>query len=105
MEQLNSAADSESKKVELDFKKLSSALEGTLTFLGNVSTQTSNLRRLKLMEDINKDLVGYTMEQEEHFTAQTPMLFGNEFMKNATEHWEQVKALWKMQERPSTLGF
>ena len=29
------------------------------------------------MEDINKDLVPYTMEQEEHFIAQAPMLFGN----------------------------
>ena len=33
------------------------------------------------------------------------MLFGNEFMKNATEHWEQVKALQKMQGRPVTSGF
>ena len=24
------------------------------------------------------------------------MLFGNKFMKNATEHWEQVKALQKI---------
>ena len=105
LEQLNSAADSESEEVELDFEKLSSALEAALTFLGNASTQTCNLQRLKLMEDINKDLVGYTMEQEEHFTAQAPMLFGNEFMKNATEHWEQVKSLRKMRERPSTSGF
>ena len=40
------------------------------------------------MDDINKDLVSYTMEQEDHFTAKAPMLFGNEFMKNVTEHWE-----------------
>ena len=57
------------------------------------------------MEDINKDLVPYTMDQEEHFTAQAPMLFGNEFMKNATEHLEQVKALQKMRDHPSTSGF
>ena len=105
LEQLNSATDSGSEEVELDFEKLTSALEADLTFLGNASTQTSNLRRLKLMEDINKDLVAYTTEQEEHFTAQAPMLFGNEFMKNATEHWEQVKALRKMRDCPSTPGF
>ena len=57
------------------------------------------------MEDINKDLVAYTTEQKEHFTAQAPVLFGNDFMKNATEHWEQVKALRKMRDRSSTLGF
>ena len=38
------------------------------------------------MEDINKDLVPFTMEQEAHFTAQVPMLFTPEFMKNVTEH-------------------
>ena len=36
------------------------------------------------MEVINKDLVPYTTDQEEHFTAQAPMLFGNDFMKNVT---------------------
>ena len=57
------------------------------------------------MEDINKDLVTYTTEQEDHFTAQAPMLFGNEFMKNATENWKQIKALRKMRDCPSTLSF
>ena len=102
LEQLNIASDNESEEIELDLEKLGSALETALTFLGNASTQPSNLRRVKLMEDINKELVTYTTEQEEHFTAQAPMLFGNEFMKNATEHWEQVKALRKMRDHPST---
>lgn len=57
------------------------------------------------MEDINKDLVTYTTEQEEHLTAQAPMLFGNEVMKNANEHWEQVKGLWKMRDCLSMSGF
>ena len=56
------------------------------------------------MEDINKDLVPYTMDQEEHFTAQASMLFGNVFMKIITEHWEQVKALRKMHDSPSMSG-
>lgn len=47
----------------------------------------------------------YTTEKEEHFTAQGPMLFRNEFMNNVTEHWKQVKALWKMWDRPSISGF
>ena len=57
LEQLNTAADSDSEEVELDVEKLGSALEAALTFLGNASTQTSNLRHLRLMEDINKELV------------------------------------------------
>ena len=105
LEQLNWATEGDSEEIELDLEKLGSTLEAALTFLGNRSTQTLNLRRLKLMEDINKDLVPYTMNQEEHFTAHAPILLGNEFMKNATEHWEQVKALQKMHDRPLTSGF
>ena len=95
----------EEEQVELDLEKLGSALEAAMNFLGNASAQTSNLRRQKLMEDINKDLVPYTMEQEEHFMAKAPMLFGPEFTKNASERWEQVKALRKMQEKPTTSAF
>ena len=45
------------------------------------------------------------MEQETNFTVQAPMLFGPEFMKNATDYWDQVKALRRMQEKPIPLGF
>lgn len=95
----------EDKQFKLDLEKLGSTLEAAMTFLGNASTKTSNFWWQRLMEDINKDLVPYTTEQEDHFSAQAPMLFGPEFMKNATEHWEQVKVLRKMREKPSTLDF
>ena len=95
----------EEEEVELDLDKLGAALEAAMTYLGNTPTQAANLRRQKIMEDINKDLVPFTMEQEAHFTAQAPMLFGPEFMKNATEHWDQVKALWRMREKPGPSGF
>ena len=94
------AVDGDSDQVELDLEKLVAALETSLAFIGNASCQTSNFRRQKIMEDINKDLTSYTAEQEEHFTAQAPMLFGQHFMKNATEHWDQVKALRKMHKKP-----
>ena len=98
---INTKAD----EVEVDLDKLGAAVEAAITFLGNASTQTANLRRQRIMEDINKDLVPYTMEQETHFTAQVPMLFGLEFMKNATEHWDQVKALRRMRVKPAPSGF
>ena len=104
LKQLSTVTEGDSEE-KLDLEKFGCALEAALTFLGNASTQTFNLRHIKLMEDINKDLVLYTMDQEEHFTAQTPMLFRNKFMKNATEHWEQVKALQKICDRPLMSGF
>ena len=95
----------EEDEVEVDLEKLGATLEAAMTFIGNASTQMANLRRQRIMEDINKDLVPFTMEQETHFTAQAPMLFGPEFMKNATEHWDQVKALRRMREKPAPSGF
>ena len=93
------------EEVELDLDKLGAALEAAMTFLGNALTQAANLRRQKIMEDNNKDLVPFTMEQEAHFMAQAPKLFGPEFMKNAMEHWDQVKVLWRMREKPGPSGF
>ena len=60
LEQLNTTTEDDSEEIELALEKLGVALEAALTFLGNALTQTSNLRHLKLMEDINKDLVPYT---------------------------------------------
>ena len=45
-------------------EKLGATLEAAMTFIGNTSIQMANLRRQRIMEDINKDLVPFTMEQE-----------------------------------------
>ena len=45
------------------------------------------------------------MEQEAHFTAQAPMLIWPEFIRNATEQWDQVKVLRRIEDKPGTLGF
>jgi len=92
LEMINTKAD----EVKVDLDKLGTALEAAMTFLGIAFTQTTNLRRQRIMEDINKDLVSYTMEQETHFMVQVTMPFEPGFMKNATEHWDQVKALGRM---------
>ena len=105
LEMINCEEEEEEEEVEVDLEKLGATLGATMTFIGNASTQMANLRRQRIMEDINKDLVPFTMEQETHFTAQAPMLFGPEFMKNATEHWDQVKALRRMREKPAPSGF
>ena len=47
--------------VELDLDKLGAALKAAMIFFGNASTQAANLRRQKIMEGINKDLVPFTV--------------------------------------------
>ena len=54
LKQLNTTTEDDSEEVELDLEKLGSTLEAALTFLSNASTQTSNLRRLKLMRTSTK---------------------------------------------------
>lgn len=61
----------EEDEVEVDLEKLGATLEADMTFIGNTSIQMANLRRQRIMEDINKDLVPFTMEQETFHCAGT----------------------------------
>lgn len=56
----------EEDKIEVNLDKVGASLEATMTFIGNASTQTANLRRQKIMEDINKNLVPFTMDISLH---------------------------------------
>ena len=105
LEMINCEEEEDKVEVDLDLEKLGATLEATMTLIGNTSTQIANIRRQRIMEDVNKDLVPFTMEQEAHFTVQAPMLFGPEFMKNVTEYWDQVKAFRRMREKPAPSGF
>lgn len=56
----------EEDEVEVNLDKTGASLEATMTFIGNASIQTANLRRQKIVEDINKNLVPFTMDISLH---------------------------------------
>ena len=87
LEKLNSDA------VEIDADEVSYAVESAIMLIGNASSQISILRREKILEEYNKDLLSFAQDREGEFIKSAPMLFGAQFPKDAADHLEQVAAL------------
>ena len=87
LEKLNSDA------VEIDADKVGYAVKSAISLIGNASYQVSILRREKILEEYNKDLLLFAQDREGEFIKAAPMLFGAQFPKDAADHLEQVAAL------------
>lgn len=81
------------KEVTID--QVGYAVESAITLLGNASAQMSTLRRQKVLEEYNRDLLSFAQGREAEFLAAAPQLFGPKFPGDATEHLEQLAALRK----------
>ena len=69
-----------------------------LTLLGNAVTQTSKVRRKRILKICNQDIQDLA-EEEDLFLEASPNLFGREFEKQMKERAESVKLLSKSQQR------
>ena len=78
-------------------KRVWHAVESAITLLGNAYAQMSALRRQKVLEDYNKELIIFAQEKEREaeFLKAAPDLFGSKFPRDATEHLAQLAALQK----------
>ena len=90
---------------EIQSEVVAKAVESAVVLLGNASSHISNLRRTKVLEEYNKDLVTWAQDREGEFLKAALQLFGPEFPKDATTHLEQVAALRKARYTPSTSVF
>jgi len=72
-------------------------VESAITLLGNAFAQMSALRRQKVLEEYNKELITFAQgkERETEFLKAAPDLFGSKFPRDATEHLAQLAALQK----------
>lgn len=94
----------EAEEIQSDL--VANAVETAVTLLGNASCHISTLRRTKVLEEYNKDLVLWAQDREAEFLKAAPQLFGPEFPKDATTHLEQVSALRKARyTQPYSSGF
>ena len=78
---------------EIDADEVGYAVESAIKQIGNASSQMSILRRQKILEEYNKDLLSFAQDREEEFTKAAPQLFGAQFPKEAADHLDQVEAL------------
>ena len=93
-----------SEEAEIDADEVGYAVESAITLIGNASSQMSILRRQKILEEYNKDLLSFAQDREEEFTKAAPQLFGAQFPKEAADHLDQVAAL-RRAKSSSSQGF
>ena len=78
---------------EIDTNEVGYAVESAITLIGNTSSLMSVLRRQKILEEYNRDLLSFVQDREDEFTKAAPQLSGAQFPKDAADHLEQVAAL------------
>ena len=80
------------------------AVESAITLLGNTFAQISMLRRQKVLEEYNKELLTFAQGREMEFLKAAPELFGPKFPHDATEHLDQLAALQKAKSSSNSTG-
>ena len=98
LEKLNSGMS------EIDANEIGYVVESAVTLFGNASSQMSILRRQKILEEYNMDLLSFAQDREE-FPKAAPQLFGAQFSKDAADHLEQMAALRRAKSSASNRGF
>ena len=76
-------------------KKAVSATQTALFLMGNAHQQMAQERRKKVILKLNPSLK-FMADDTKNFTSAAPMLFGEEFAKQAATTVEQVKAMKKL---------
>ena len=92
---------------EITTDQVGYAVESAITLLGNAAAQMSTLRRQKVLEEYNCNLLSFAQSRETEFLT-APQLFGPKFAGDAAKHMEQLAALQKAKtstSSASTSGF
>jgi hypothetical protein len=77
---------------ESDPKDVVRAVKAAVELIGNANAHMSNLRRVKVIGDINKALLPLVGD-DTNFVEAPPLLFGMEFAQKGKEMVDQVKAM------------
>ena len=64
-----------SDTVEIDTDEVGYTVESAITLIGNASSQISILRREKILEEYNKDLLSFTQDREGEFIKAAPIFW------------------------------
>lgn len=92
---------------EISSEQIAKAVESAITLLGNASSQMSSLRRTRVLQEYNRELVEWAQLRETKFNEAAPALFGQDFPEEVTKHLAQVDSLKKAKAaaKPQPLGF
>ena len=68
------------------YNQIGEAVETALTLLANASLQISEVRRTRVLEEYNKELLPFATAKECDWASAAPCLFGPNFLKEATDY-------------------
>ena len=98
LSQLLESVNSDEDPPSMD--QIGEAVETALTLLANASIHISSVRRAKVLEDYNRELVPFAAEDERDWTSGAPRLFGPNFLKEASEYLQQLHLVSKVKQKP-----
>ena len=98
LSQLLEAINDEDPQISMD--QIGEAVETALTLLANASLHISEVRRTKVLEEYNKELLPFATAKERDWASGAPRLFGPNFLKEATDYLQQLQLLRKAKEKP-----
>ena len=81
--------------------QIGEAVETAVTLLANASNKMSLMRRTKILEEYNKELVPFAAAKERDWASAMPRLFGPNFLKEAADYLQQLQLVWKVKDIPA----
>ena len=82
---------------QLSMDQIGEAVKTALTLLANASLQISEVRRTRVLEEYNRELLPFAIAKECDWASAAPRLFGPNFLKEATDYLQQLQLLRKGQ--------
>ena len=101
--QLLEAVNDPDPQVSMD--QIGEAVEMAITLLVNASNKLSLMRRTRVLEEYNKELVAFAVENERNWAVAAPRLFGPNFLKEAADHLQTLQMVRKVKQPQSQKKF
>ena len=93
LSQLLEAVNDPEPKVTMD--QIGDAVQTAISLLANAANKMSLMRRARILEEYNKELVPFAAAQERHWASAAPRLFGPNFLKEAADYLQQIQLIRK----------
>ena len=81
--------------------QIGEALATAITLLANASNKMSLMRRIRIPEEYNKELVPFAAAKETDWASAAPRLLGLNSLKEAADYLQQLQLVRKVKEKPA----
>jgi len=96
LSQLLEAVNDPNPEVSMD--QVGEAVKTAITLLANASNKSYFMRRTKILEEYNKELVTFAQAKERDWASAAPRLFGPNFLKEAMDYLPNLELIRKVKQ-------